>query len=97
MVCVEGSINHGGQFQKDLVAIEVEVEDKQRFAETNGWAFFGFGGGRQPVAQVAKTQDCYSCHPQNGAVEQTFVQFYPTLIDIAKAHKTFRDDAGLGK
>ena len=93
----EGSINHGGQFQKDLVAIEVEVKDKQRFAETNGWAFFGFGDGRQPAAQVPKTQDCYSCHSNNGAVEQTFVQFYPTLINVAKAHKTFRDDAVLGK
>lgn len=93
----EGSINRGGQFQKDIVAVEVEVKDTQRFAETNGWAFFGFGDSRQPAAQVAKTQDCYSCHPKNGAVEQTFVQFYPTLIDIAKAHKTFRDDVGLGK
>ncbi len=93
----EGSINHGGQFQKGIVAVEVEVKDKQRFTETNGWAFFGFGDGRQPVAQVEKTQDCYSCHRQNGAVDQTFVQFYRTLIDIAKAHKTFRDDSNIEK
>ena len=27
---------------------------------------------------------CYSCHEQHGAVDTTFVQFYPTLIDAAK-------------
>jgi hypothetical protein len=27
--------------------------------------------------------DCYSCHEQHGAVDTTFVQFYPTLLPIA--------------
>jgi hypothetical protein len=26
---------------------------------------------------------CYSCHQQHGAVDTTFVQFYPTLLPIA--------------
>jgi hypothetical protein len=26
---------------------------------------------------------CNSCHNQNAAVENTFVQFYPTLLEIA--------------
>jgi hypothetical protein len=93
----EGSINRGGQFQKDLVAVEVEVKDTQKFADTDGWAYFGFGNTREPAGQVPKTQDCYSCHGKNTATEHTFVQFYPTLIDIAKTHKTFREDTGLGK
>lgn len=85
----EESINKGGQFQKDLRAIEVEVKDK-RFTETGGWAFFEFGTKRDPAAALPKTADCYSCHSQNGAVENTFVQFYPTLIDVAKSHGTFK-------
>ncbi len=93
----EGSINRGGQFQKNLVAVEVEVKDRERFTETDGWAYFGFGDGREPANQVPKTQDCYQCHSQNAATEHTFVQFYPTLIEIAKAHKTFREDSGVGK
>jgi acyl carrier protein phosphodiesterase len=31
---------------------------------------------------------CYSCHAQHGAVDTTFVQFYPTLLPIAKAKGT---------
>ena len=31
---------------------------------------------------------CYSCHPANGAVDNTFVQFYPTLLAIAKEKGT---------
>ena len=32
--------------------------------------------------------DCYSCHEQHGAVDTTFVQFYPTLIELAKQKGT---------
>jgi len=31
-------------------------------------------------------KDCYSCHREHAAVDTTFVQFYPTLLPIAK-HK----------
>ncbi len=86
----EGSINKGGQFQKDLRAIEVEMKDNQKFSDTNGWAFFGFGNAREPAAQIPKTEECYACHAKNGAVENTFVQFYPTLIGIAREHGTVK-------
>ncbi|MEI9815033.1 MAG: cytochrome P460 family protein [Acidobacteriota bacterium] len=87
----EGSINKGGQFQRDLVSIEVEVKDTQRFKDTDGWAYFNFGQKQDASAQLAKTESCYGCHSQNAGVEHTFVQFYPTLVDIAKAHGTFRE------
>jgi hypothetical protein len=87
----EGSINKGGTFQSDLVGIEVEVKDQKRFAKTGGWAFFEFGTKRDPANALPGTATCYSCHTQNGAVEQTFVQFYPTLIDVAKSHGTYKD------
>jgi hypothetical protein len=39
---------------------------------------------------IPATAVCYSCHKQNGAVDNTFVQFYPTLIEIAKRKGTFK-------
>ncbi len=85
----EGSINRGGQFQKDIEAIEVEVKDR-RFTDTDGWAYFRFDAARNPAAQLAKTATCYACHSTNAAVEHTFVQFYPTLIEIAAAYHTLK-------
>lgn len=92
----EGSINKGGQFQQDLVAVEVEVKDRKRFPETGGWAFFLFGLGREPVQPAPQTAPCHSCHSQNGAVEYTFVQFYPTLLEVARTHQTLKPAAGAG-
>ena len=33
---------------------------------------------------------CFACHSKNAAVENTFVQFYPTLIPVAKAKGTLK-------
>jgi hypothetical protein len=84
----EGSINRGGQFQKNIEGIEVEVKDKRVLADTDGWGYFAFDAQRKPAVQLPKTATCYACHGTNAAVEHTFVQFYPTLIDIAKTHGT---------
>ncbi len=85
----EGSINKGGQFQKEVVGLEAEVKDK-RFTETNGWGFFEFASDHKPAQKLAKTESCYACHAANGAVEQTFVQFYPTLVPVETDHKTLK-------
>jgi hypothetical protein len=37
---------------------------------------------------IPTTADCYSCHAAHGAVDTTFVQFYPTLLPIAKSKGT---------
>jgi hypothetical protein len=86
----EGSINKGGQFQTGISGLEVLVKDTKRFADTEGWGFFEFDEKRQPAAKLPKTATCYACHSKNGAVEHTFVQFYPTLLPIATAHKTMK-------
>jgi hypothetical protein len=85
----EGSINKQGRFQGDVVDIEVEVKDESRFPTR--WAFFAFGksGNGKSVGALPQSAACYSCHAQNGAVDNTFVQFYPTLIDVAKRKGTF--------
>ena len=31
---------------------------------------------------------CYSCHSEHAAVDTTFVQFYPTLLPIARSKGT---------
>ena len=87
----EGSINKGGRFQGDVRAIEVEVKDESRFA--GKWAFFDFRGNRSPVKSLPQTATCYSCHSQNGAVDNTFVQFYPTLIEVARQKGTLKTAA----
>ena len=80
-----GSINRGGHFQSDVHGIEVHVKDAARF--DGGWAFFSFSSGA-PAAMIPRTAACYSCHEQHAAVDTTFVQFYPTLLPIARAQKT---------
>jgi hypothetical protein len=37
---------------------------------------------------LPKEMECYSCHAQHAAVDTTFVQFYPTLLEIAKKKNT---------
>lgn len=86
----EGSINKGGRFQKDIRGVEVEVKD-QRFTSTRRWAFFAFGTDQEPAAQIPGDAGCYTCHRANGAVEQTFVQFYPTLLPVARAQHTLKE------
>jgi len=78
----KASINKSGHFQTDeLMGRELHVRDDARFP--GKWAFFGFDTD-EPSKMVPKEAACYSCHQQHGAVDTTFVQFYPTLIGIAK-------------
>jgi hypothetical protein len=37
---------------------------------------------------ISRDSDCYSCHKAHGAVDTTFVQFYPTLLPLANAMGT---------
>jgi Cytochrome P460 len=81
-----GSINKSGNYQgTEVMGIEVHVKDGAHFPDQ--WAFFGFDG-KQPAQMIAKTADCYSCHAEHAAVDNTFVQFYPTLLPIAEAKAT---------
>jgi len=84
-----GSINKDGHFQGDLVTIEAEVKDESRFAEK--WGFFPFRGNEQTAKPAPPaTTECLSCHSRNGAVDNTFVQFYPTLLEVAKQKGTLK-------
>lgn len=84
-----GSINKAGHYQTDLVSLDAAVKDVARFKEK--WAYFGFkvdpaaGGSAKAFAGDSA---CNVCHAKNAAVENTFVQFYPTLLGIARAKGT---------
>ncbi len=83
----KGSINQSGNFQtSDLVGIEAHVKDAARFQDK--WAFFGFDDAAKPAKEIPHRAQCYSCHQQHAAVDTTFVQFYPTLLEIAKKKGT---------
>ncbi len=82
----KASINKSGHYQtSDTMGREVHVKDQSRFP--GKWAFFGFETD-SPSKQVPKEASCYSCHEQHAAVDTTFVQFYPTLIELAKKKGT---------
>lgn len=80
-----GSINQKGNYQGTIMGLEVHVKDSARFP--GNWAFFGFDDSK--TAKMTPTSAaCYSCHAAHGAVDTTFVQFYPTLLPIAKSKNT---------
>jgi len=82
----KGSINQRGNFQTDnMMGLEVHVKDEARFP--GKWAFFGFDDSKLGN-MVPTSAQCYSCHADHAAVDTTFVQFYPTLLPIAKAKGT---------
>jgi len=86
------SINNGGHTQGEVVAVEAAVKDRTRFPETT-WGYFDFGRATamsSSAAPLPTTARCYSCHRDNTAVEQTFVQFYPTLFEVAKRMGTVK-------
>lgn len=80
------SINQRGQTQSaEVMGVEVHVKDKTL---PGGWGFFGFDDKHAPAKMVERKEACYSCHEMHGAVDTTFVQFYPTLRDVAKQKGT---------
>jgi hypothetical protein len=82
----KGSINKAGEFQgTSVMGLEIHIKDESRFR--GKWAFFGFGDSKTGK-MIPASASCYSCHAQNGAVDTTFVQFYPTLLPVAAAKGT---------
>jgi hypothetical protein len=80
-------LNKAGFFQDpEVMGVEVHMRDDKRFS--GKWAFFAFDG-KEPATKIPDVADCYSCHKEHGAVDTTFVQFYPTLFPIAQEKQTF--------
>ena len=85
--------NTTGRFQTRLVGLEAEVKDA-RFPD--GWAFYNFRLKPEATVMAESARplegkdvaSCVECHTKSTAVERTFVQFYPTLLDVARAKGT---------
>jgi hypothetical protein len=78
----KAGIDRHGQTQAAVRAIEVHVKDEAHIP--GKWGFYEFGKGGAAAKLVGHSADCYTCHEAHAAVDTTFVQFYPTLIDLAK-------------
>jgi hypothetical protein len=90
----KGSINQRGHFQTEFMGLDVEVKDASRFPDK--WAYFTFNGTENSSEAMSPAKnDCWKCHDQNAAVEHTFVQFYPALLNLAKEKKTIKDGVKL--
>ena len=79
--------NRKGNDQGLVVGLSVHVKDAARFPGQQ-WAFFDFKGDKTATMMIPVTAACYSCHSAHGAVDTTFVQFYPTLLPTAKSKNT---------
>jgi len=74
-----GSINNGGHFQDTLMGLEAEVKDS---STPEVWRYYAFGTDRASTDALPQ-EACFQCHEKSAAVEHSFVQFYPQLIDVA--------------
>jgi len=83
----ETKIGKTGRFQSRVIATEAEVKDSKRFP--SGWGYFDLGESAT-AKPLPETAGCNACHSKNGAVENTFVQFYPILLDVARAKGTLK-------
>jgi hypothetical protein len=83
----KGSINQRGHYQgTDVMDFEVHVKDEARFP--GKWAFFAFDSPAASGTLIPQGAPCYTCHTAHGAVDTTFVQFYPTLLPLAQKKGT---------
>lgn len=91
----EAPPNTAGRFQTRLVGLEAEVKDA-RFPD--GWGFYNFRlkpdatviADSAPPLAGKDVASCVECHTKSAAVERTFVQFYPTLLEVARAKGTIK-------
>ena len=77
------SINkHGHTQSTEIMGMEIHVKDHDT------WRFYDLSGHNKAATLIPPPANCYTCHQAHGAVDTTFVQFYPTLLPLAKQKKT---------
>ena len=82
--------NQSGYVQGDVVGMPAAVKDVKRFGDKK-WGYFSLmSNGKPAPAEAMPPSHCWDCHNRNGAVDSTFVQFYPTLKPIAEAKGTYK-------
>ena len=79
------SINKRGHTQSpEIMGMEIHVKDAKL---EGGWGFYEFDGSKSAKV-IKRPAGCYECHEGHAAVDTTFVQFYPTLLGLAKTKGT---------
>jgi hypothetical protein len=81
------SVNKDARFQTNVMGLEAHVKDSSR----GGWMFYFIPKDAESGKPFAKDAACYTCHEKNAAADTTFVQYYPTLIDAARKHGTYKE------
>ena len=77
----QASINkHGLSQTEESMGYELHVKDASL---PGGWGFFPFDEAKT-AKMIPRPASCYTCHEQHAAVDTTFVQFYPTLLGVAR-------------
>lgn len=79
------SIDQRGHSQAEVRGVEVHVRNEKLPGK---WGFYEFDPGAKTAKLTARPASCYTCHEAHGAVDTSFVQFYPTLMPIAREKKT---------
>lgn len=83
-------LDKNARFQTNVVGFDAHVKDASR----GGWNFYFIPKDAESGKPFAKDAACFTCHEKNAAVDTTFVQYYPTLIEIAKKHGTYKTPGG---
>ncbi len=79
------SINKRGKTQtEEVTGMEIHVKDSRVKGD---WVFYSFDD-KVSAKRIERPASCYTCHEAHGAVDTTFVQFYPTLMPTAKEKAT---------
>ena len=82
------TLTKNAKFQtSSVLGFEAHVKD----ASHGGWAFYFFRPTETTGKAFPKDAACFTCHAKDAAVDTTFVQYYPTLIDIAKQKGTYKN------
>jgi hypothetical protein len=77
------SINKRGHTQStEIMGTEIHVKDNGK------WSFYDLPAGATEADLIPPPASCYTCHEAHGAADTTFVQFYPTLLPVAKQKQT---------
>jgi hypothetical protein len=80
------SINKRGHTQGAAVqGLEFHVKDRGR------WSFYRLGENANAARLLPVGAGCQACHEAHGAVDTTFVQFYPMLLPVAQQRGTLSE------
>jgi len=91
----DGPVSPTGYHVAGVLGTQVAVKDEVRFGA--GWRYFAFGAGDLSAAPTPTDAACSQCHRASGAVDDTFVQFYPTLRAAARRHGVLRSSQDGGE